>query len=88
MIRLSDRFEIDSDKFNWILHDVYIGQDREGNPTRKSRVSYHATLEQVSKTIVERSAKECRRLQEVVELMKKAAGSVEQYLSEQKEINP
>ena len=57
MIKISDKFSVSSDKYNWILHENYQGQDKGGNSKVQTRISYHANIDQVAKAIVEQTAK-------------------------------
>lgn len=82
MIKLSERFSVDSDKYNWILHEYYLGKDKDGKPKTQSRVTFHATLEQVAKKIVEQSAKERESLERMLKVMRNAVYSVEDFLNE------
>jgi hypothetical protein len=53
------RFEITADKYQFILTENYLGIDKKDRSDKmQKRLSYHASLEQVCNTIIERDAKE------------------------------
>lgn len=70
------RFEITSDKYQWILSEEYVGVDKDGNPKFHTRETYHGTLEQVCNTIVQREAKFAGDLAEVIEIISRTAAII------------
>lgn len=41
MIEINERFTLRRDRYNWILTETYWGQDKDGNPKKHTRESYH-----------------------------------------------
>lgn len=52
-MKLSERYELTKDKYQWILTEWTDGEDKDGNPKRKSNNSYHSTLQQVASYVVD-----------------------------------
>jgi len=69
-MKIDDRFEVERDTYCWMLHDWRDGKDRDGNPKRMKRTTYHRDLVQVSEVILDRTAGECRALSELPTLLK------------------
>lgn len=83
MFKYDDRFSIDSDKYQWLLHDYTKGQNRKGEPTVNDRLSFHANLKQVADTIVDRSAKPCLDLLEIVETLIELEDKLDRYFEQE-----
>ena len=60
------------DPYCWVLHDHYMGEDKQGNPKRQLRITYHANFEQIAYTILNRMAGDCETLEEMITLYKSA----------------
>ena len=60
------RFEITSDKFNWILIEHYDGRDKQGNDKQQSRETYHGTLQQCCQEMIQREAKHADDLESLL----------------------
>jgi len=58
-MRLSDKYSIERDKYQWVLTELSEGKDKDGNPKMKSKDSYHSTLEQVSGYVTDNIATSC-----------------------------
>jgi hypothetical protein len=44
------------DRHQWKLSEHYAGRGRDGKPKMQSRRTYHATLDQVCHTVIDREA--------------------------------
>jgi len=53
-MKIGPNFEISADRYNVIVTEWVIGKDKQGNAKRHPRESYHATLEQARKRVLER----------------------------------
>jgi hypothetical protein len=69
MIKFNEDYSFERDKYQWILHHSYDGRDKDKNPKRQSRDTYHATLEQICQTIVDREAGRCTDMAELQKLL-------------------
>jgi len=69
MIKYNDRFEFERDKWQWILTENVIGQDKNGNDKLKQKKSFYGTLRQVMNAICDKQAGECGSVAEIIELL-------------------
>lgn len=67
------RFDISSDKHQWILTESYEGKDKDGNPKMQSRESYFSTIEQCCIAIIQREAKMVDDVEGIVNAIYKAS---------------
>ena len=56
MIKINEEYSFDRDKFGWNLYRFVEARDKKGNPKLKKKTTYHATLEQVCKKIIDLEA--------------------------------
>ena len=70
MIKINDRFSIERDQYNWLLHEWRDGQDKDGNPKKQKSTTYHATIQQVFNAVLDRSAGRCESIEELRDLLK------------------
>jgi len=63
MIKVDDRFEFEKDKYQWLLHEWREGQDKDGNAKRQKSTTYHGSLDQVARTIIDRKAGDCEDME-------------------------
>jgi len=80
MFKYDDRFSIDSDKYQWLLHDYTRGKNRKGEPSINDRVTYHSTFSQLAIAIIDRSAKDCLDLLELVDMLMTLENKLDKYL--------
>jgi len=50
--KISENYSIRKDRYQWILIEHYLGKDKDDNPKELTRDSYHSTLEQVAKYLI------------------------------------
>lgn len=81
MIKVNDRFSIDNDKYNWILLETYTGKDRDGNPKKHTKETFHANLGQIAQEIIDRGCKECDSLEQIMDLLADAATITEDTIA-------
>lgn len=64
------------DRYQWILVQMIDGKDREGNPKKQERETYHVTLEQVCSNIIDRQCGKCTSVEELTQLLKETKTAV------------
>lgn len=77
-MKIGPDFEITRDRFQWIVTQWVAGQDKDGNPKRHARESYHATLLQACQRVLEANAGEAATgtAQEVVAALARAQAAI------------
>ncbi len=73
MIKFNDRFEFEQDAYQWILHEWYDGEDKDGNPKRQKRTTYHYNLVQMCNRIIDRSTGGCESIHELKKMFKECS---------------
>lgn len=68
-IRVNERYAIEADPRCWQLHEYYQGK---GKAKLQRRTQYYATLNQVSREILNRTAGDCESLEEIIRLFNAA----------------
>lgn len=72
VIRINEDFSVERDSHCWHLHQWRDGKNpRTGEPTRAKRTTYHATLEQVARAVLDRSAGEAESMEELLEVLER-----------------
>jgi len=77
MIKLNDNFKADWDGRQWILYEAYLGKDAKGIDKNQTRSSYHSTLRQACKKVVDASVVGCGDAVAVIAAMDKAGWVLE-----------
>lgn len=72
MIKLNDRFSFDRYTYGWMLHETYIGTDKDGGDKEQVRVTYHGGLDDICGAVIDRSAGDCDSMKELRILLKDA----------------
>ncbi len=73
MVKINENFKFERDAYQWILTETYMGRDKKtGEPKAQTRKSFHGTLQQVCKYILDRGVKDCQSLEEIIEKIDKA----------------
>jgi len=68
MIKINDRFEFERGDQCWNLHEWKDGTNpKTKEPTRSKTTTYHSKLEQICNAVIDRSAGDCRSVQDIVE---------------------
>jgi len=81
-IKLNKDYSLEKDKHQWIVIHHYIGKDKETKEAKEqSEESYHRTLEQVSRYILEQSGKVSDSLEGIVAAYQNAVESVTEALN-------
>lgn len=73
------RFEVETDAYNWILHEHYIGESkktREPVPAIKS--TYYTEFGHLLEAILERCCKKCETIEELKNLLINAKQIIKQ----------
>lgn len=50
--KISDNYSIRKDRYQWILIEHYLTEGKDGNAKELTRDTYHSTLEQVAKYLI------------------------------------
>ena len=69
MIILNERFSFEKDVYQWKLHEWKEGKTKEGESKRTSSITFHTTLEQICKVILDRTAGDCKTIEELQTLL-------------------
>lgn len=81
MIKLDNKFSIESDPHCWKLVEMREGiNPKTKEPTTTRKVTYHATLEKVCKAALVKGAEEAESLQEIIDLLKTSPKEVAKHL--------
>ncbi len=83
MIKFNDRFEFERDKYCWHLHDWRDGVDKDGAPKRQKDTTYHPTIQQICRTIMDRSLGGCESLTEMISLLDDTVTLLEEKYNEE-----
>ena len=75
-----NNFIISNDSYQWILQEKYLGLDKNKNTKEHIKETYHGTLAQIARVILDREAKSCKTLKEVIELYTSTSEKLEKYL--------
>ena len=73
MITLYDDFEIERDTYGWSMTHWKDGEDKDGNPKRQKRITYHATFPQICRAIMDVKAGDCETVKELIDLFSSAS---------------
>lgn len=52
-VKIGPDFEISTDPHNWIVTRWVAGQDKDGNPKRHPKQTYHASLKQACLSVLD-----------------------------------
>ena len=83
-MKVGDKYEITSDKYQWILTEYVDGKDKDGYPKIQPRDSYHGTIQQCCETIIQRDAKQAERLGEVIDEIRNSTYEIVRALEKNK----
>jgi hypothetical protein len=72
MLKLTDTFTCERDAYGWMLHETYIGKDKDNNPKEHIRTTYHPTLNIICKVLLDKLAGKCKSIEELYVLLKDA----------------
>ena len=67
MIKINEKFSYEVDQYNWTLFEWFDGKDKDGNPKKSNKKTYHAKLSQMLATILDHTLKGCESFQEIKE---------------------
>jgi len=78
MIKLNDSFNAKWDGRQWILSEAYMGKAaKDKEPQMQSRETYHSTLRQACKKVIDASVVDCVDAAAVIATMDKAGWVLE-----------
>lgn len=73
MLKINEDYECERDTYGWKLHRWRDGKDKDGNPKRTCRTTYHGTLVQVCNAVIDDAAggaESARQLRSIVGVAK------------------
>jgi hypothetical protein len=79
---LDGKYEITSDKYQWILKSYYMGVDKDKNPKLQYKETYWAHLAHIMRHILDTEAKELEDLNQVIDFFKTASETITYKLAE------
>ena len=83
MIKINDEFSMDRDKYQWILHQTYMGRNKiTGEPKPQSRQTYYSRIDQIAKAIIDKSLKRCDTAEDILSYLSSAEAIVTKDLEE------
>ena len=80
MINLHENWDLDSDKYQWVLINKREGKDSKGNIKTHNDKSYHGTLKQVVRFILDTESKAADSLSSMVDIIAKVSDTIESTL--------
>ena len=69
MIKINDKFSVERDKYQWLLHESKDGIGKDKQPIVTTRTTYHGTLKQCCNEIAERMMGECESVTEILKAL-------------------
>jgi len=81
MIKLTENYSLDYDRYQFILINHYDGKDKKGEVKKQQKQTYHGTLEQVAKQILNQSVKEAKDICEMSDKLLSVAKEIAENLS-------
>ena len=76
-IKLCDgKYSIGNYAHGWCVRQHYIGKDKDGNPKARYHETYHASVHQCCKYILDKLASDCEDAAEIKRLFENAADIV------------
>lgn len=79
-MKLTDRYSLDKDKYQWILVESITFKDKDGNDKVRTENSYHSTLVQVAHYLVDNN--EFYNLSDYINTANSIKADIEQLLKE------
>ena len=73
IIKINDDFSILQYKYGWELHHWTDGLDKNKNPKRQNRITFHPHIKAMSNELLNRTAGECDSLVGIVNLLENAS---------------
>ena len=69
-IVINKRFHTHREYAQWVLYEVTEGKNKDGEVTKREKSTYHGSLEQVCKYVIDKSLGDCENLNQIIELLK------------------
>lgn len=66
MIKINDRFEFEKSRYDWRLHEWNEGTNKDGEPTRNKKTTFHPSLRRLYNAVVERCVDTTGSLEEIL----------------------
>lgn len=81
MIKINETFSVEKDKYQWLLIETKDGLSKLKEPIKTTRTTYHGTLKQCCKAMMEHVAGECETVKEMLTEIDNFACSLEMILN-------
>ena len=69
MIKINETFSVEKDKYQWLLIETKDGLNKLKEPIKTTRTTYHGTLKQCCKVMMESVVGECESVQQIVDAL-------------------
>ncbi len=79
-MQINENYQLESDKWQWILKSRYLGKDKDGNPKYHWKETYHRTLDQVAEKVVNLEAKKVDSLEQILVVLPELIGQLSKSL--------
>lgn len=74
--RISEKYMLEGNQFDWTLISLVPGKDKNGNPKISERKHYFPRLTQIATHIVQEDAKEAQSLEEFIATINKSTADI------------
>lgn len=65
MIKITDRWSVYRDPYQWVLVETYVGQDKDGHPKTHSDKTYHPWLDTAMRYAADKDCENAKTLMDV-----------------------
>lgn len=86
-IRIGTEYSCEKDKYQWQLHRWYLGEDKDKNTKLYKTTTFHGTIEQVCKAVLNRDAGMCDSVEEILDTLSKTADVLKEYINHQAKLD-
>lgn len=66
MIEIANKYRLTNDKYQWILSEKRVGRDKNGSEKIQWDKTYYPRLENVCMAILDREAKDCDTVEQII----------------------
>lgn len=68
-MKLNNRFSVERDTHCWVLEELCPGKTKDGHECMTTKKTYHATIEQAVKFVMDKRMGECQDLKDLYNLL-------------------
>ena len=80
-MKIDEKYSVSTDKYNWIITEIYMGKDKGGNDKEQTRDHFFPSLSWCVNWLINNNCKEAKTLQEIKLELKKAQDICKEVLS-------